>query len=53
MVTDVNQTYCDGNFAICTNIESLCCIPKTKNMIGQLQVNKKIKCKNSKNNLNF
>ena len=29
VVTDVNESYCGGDFAIYTNIESLCCTPKT------------------------
>ena len=30
---DISQTYCGGHFAIYTNIESLCCIPKTNIML--------------------
>ena len=33
MVTDVNQTYCGDYFAICTNIESLCCTSETNIML--------------------
>lgn len=29
MYGDVNQTYCGIHFKIYTNIESLCCMPKT------------------------
>lgn len=35
-MTDDNQTYCDDDFEVYTNIKSLCCVPKT-NMV--LQVN--------------
>lgn len=45
MVVDVNQSYGGDNFAICTNIESLCSALETKIMlvVVQLYFNKKVK----------
>lgn len=33
MVTDFKETYCDDQFTIYTNIESLCGIPETNIML--------------------
>ena len=33
MVTDFKETYCDYQFTIYINIESLCCIPESNIML--------------------
>ena len=35
--TDDNQTYCGGHFIMYRNTESLCCIPRSDNVVGQFK----------------
>ena len=52
MVMNVNQTQCDDNFTIYTNIESLCCIPENDIMLYVTYTSfKKKKEKNSDSQL--
>lgn len=43
VVADVNYTYCDDHFTICTTINSLCCILETNIMLHVNYTSKK-KC---------
>ena len=47
MVIDTNQTHCDDNFAIYTDIESLCCTPETNIMLNVNYTSIKINSKKS------
>ena len=42
MVTDGKKTYCGGHFAICANIESVCCTPETNIVLYVNYINKKV-----------